>query len=301
MTLRELRELLTDEDQPLSKALLKATVAAALLKSAELKTFVEREYRGYGTEDPLPSFRIVPCSNLGTFQHGNMTASDQPIPTSQLQDVVRKYAAGHEVRESIPELEHSIKNGTEDNAIDFPWPQEFIVSVGEVNIGGYGLSCVYAHKIISVDSYVGIVSNVRHRLLDIVLALEEQFPNRDTEEQLQTIPAEAVTNIFQTFVQGDNANVAVGTSVQQVVQIKQGDLDALLTALEKLGVTAYERDALTEAIREDQKAGEKPGIGKRVGQWMAGLPGKAVEKGIEWGVVQAMPQIIALLHHYYGQ
>jgi hypothetical protein len=298
VTLRELRDSLATEAEPLSKSLLHARVLAAALGSDELTSFVNREYRGYGDTEAVPEFRSIPCSNTGTFQLGRMSASDQPVPTGNLNDIVRKFAESHEVRESIPQLEHMIAAKNHDGQLYFTWPAEFAQSVGVVNIGGHGLLCVNAVKIVSIDSLVSVVANVRHRLLEIVIALEEQYPDLKTENDLRDIPRAEVTNVFNTYVHGHQPTVAVGANVQQAVQIKHGDVEGLLAALERLGIGNDERQSLKQAISDDQKAGEKPGAGKRVGLWLGGLAAKALEKGVESGLAQAMPQIIDHLHKF---
>ncbi len=297
MNLQEVRDSLLND--PLSKALLKAKVLASILKASDLRLFVDRELNGYGPQGTLPSYRIVGCANVGHFRNSRMTADDQPIPLSGLPDAVRQWAETYECAEGIGGVEHTIRTSQIEQAFWVQWPNEYLATIPEVDIGGYGFRCFAATKRVSIDAFVSVVESVRSRVLDTVLALAERFPGQTaTEEQLAAVPPQEVTTIVQTVIYGDHATVASGANVQQNVHITPGDLVSLIDSMQQLGVPRTEREALSGAIALDKEQGS--GMGPRVKGWLADLTEKALTKSVEWGVSAALPHIIDAIRNYFA-
>src|SRR5438477_2094731 len=125
-----------------------------------------------------------------------------------------------------------------------PWPHEFVAQIGQIAINRYAFNCTEASKTVSVDALVGVVEAVRSRVLDIVLALMEKFPDQaGSEEDLSHIPRQEVRMVVQNFIHGDHANVASGLAVQQQVHVVPGDLSSLLDEVRRLGLPDEERES----------------------------------------------------------
>jgi hypothetical protein len=126
-------------------------------------------------------------------------------------------------------------------------------------------------KIITRSMLRGVIDAVRNKALMLALDLQEEFPEAG-ETGGPTVQdtgiGKVVNNHFNTTFNGGTNTVGQGGSVHQTVtlgqgetvtqnvSVKQGDSDALMQALEQLGLASEDRKVLGEALEQD---GNKPG------------------------------------------
>ena len=118
---------------------------------------------------------------------------------------------------------------------------------------------------------------MRSRLLDFVLALNDELPDDVTEERVKGIDAQS---IFANAVLGDNNVIVVGDSnkTKAVQNHLKGNFSALTHELKKYNVPDEDIEELREAIDQDGpvEASSKK-FGTRVQDWLKKMLGKAVE------------------------
>lgn len=303
MNLREVRDILSDPEIPLSGALLKAKVLASIVRARELRVYVDREMTGYPVDAHIPSYRQIPIDSVGTFINPPQfkPVENHRVPTSDLPEKLRAWAETYACADSIGAIEKLIATA-DQHMIWMPWPHENVAFIPVVDIGGFGFRCTDACRCFSTEKLQSILDNVRNRVLDIVLDLGEQFPEQqDSEQQLTDLPAAQVQTIINNHIHGDFATVAAGAAVQQsVLSVQQNDIDSLIRAVKQLGLPQPDQEALRSAIEEDAREAGQKKLGSRVRQWLGQLTTKAVEKSVETGITAALPQIIEAVSKFFG-
>ena len=158
---------------------------------------------------------------------------------------------------------------------------------------------------ISHTSVLQILIQVRSRLLDFVLELNDQFPSELNEEEVkERIDSVDAGNLFNSAIFGDNATILVGSSNTQTVSnvISKGDFNALAKTLEKNGVSETDITALKEAIDQDSTIinVDSKEFGPAVKSWLQTMLSKAVETSwnIELGVASSL--LATALNSFYG-
>jgi hypothetical protein len=123
-----------------------------------------------------------------------------------------------------------------------------------------------ADRVVSVSVVTGILDTIRTRVLTFALEIEEEAPEAG-ETGPGTVSKERLTQIFNTFIYGDQATVAAaGRDVVQHAAQLPSAWTALRTELEALGVEHADLEELEEAIRAD--GSETAGLGTETQGWL---------------------------------
>ena len=200
---------------PISDILRRAKILASLLDNSEFKRWVNGELGGYNENDEIPDYRTLKAVNLGTYSGllGQMIRNF-PIPVSLLPDGVRKVAEHTAVFQSVKEIETLAANVTQGRGVTLPWPPEAVMLARDhVRLDG-GSVLVEAWRPLTKGQMEGILDQVRNRLLDFLLELEQVDPEVMTSENaIRAVPRDTIQNIFITTILGGQNVVATGTDV----------------------------------------------------------------------------------------
>lgn len=256
--LREIQAVATDSTVEISTVLRKAKILAARLQNPEFETWVDRELNGYAGGSDLPPYRKLPTAVRGTLSNGHQLWNNAPIMTSFLPENLSGWGECSSLYQPISEIA-SMAKGRHDWQL--PWPQELAVHFGAKGYNRF--ECLGAWQLINRSALVGVVEQVRNRVLEFALKIEAAAPQAG--ETLigdpAPIPQEKIAQIFNTYVYGDANNVAAGGS--QVSQhstsgIMPGDIESLLGHLRELGIANEDLKALKQAT--DSQANEKTAL-----------------------------------------
>jgi AbiTii len=100
--LREIIELATDNQIPLTGVLRKCLVLAYSLKNERLKTWVEKELNGYRPDDELPAYRVAyPVSKGHLFGPSGARVENLPLATLVLKEEHGDILEKVELREPV--------------------------------------------------------------------------------------------------------------------------------------------------------------------------------------------------------
>ena len=161
---------------------------------------------------------------------------------------------------------------------------------------------VEAWKALVKGQLDGILDQVRNRLLDFLLELQQIRPEVvDSENAIRGVPSDTVTHLFQTVIHGGQNIVATGTNVEQKSTQRVGvdDKASLMAYLESAGIERQSLAELDNALRQDGTRPKRE-IGEHVKSWI----GKMVVKAIDgtWKVtLNAAPRLLQeALTRYYG-
>lgn len=293
----EIVDLLSSEHGSLTDALLKTKVLLHNLGQTDLIAWVNSELNGYGEQQELPKYRLVPAQVLANLTSMTFQATSHPLPIGHLSEAQREGLETAKMRQSLAVLEKF--SHKPEASLESPIPLEANALLGK-NLAS-GVSIQRAWSQIEVSSIVQILTEVRSRLLDFVLQLRDKLPDEPTDRQKQSVDTRS---LFNNAILGDNATIIIGDKNKaDIVNIHlKGNFDALTHELKKYNVAEEDIAQLQAAIQEDEpnidpKSKE---FGASVKAWMQRMLHKAVETSwqIELGMASAI--LTDALKHYYG-
>ena len=289
---------LVNEAASLSNTLRKSKILASQIGLAEFREWVDLELSGYPDEHRVPDYRRFPATSLGTYS-GPMGSGIQNavLPTFNLPDPVKKFAENLVFLEGVGALE-ALAN-QEASSHQIKWPQEFVLLSREATRMSGGMALVDAH--INVPSYAvsGILDNVKNKLLDFMLSLQE---NQVTPESLSTgaVEQEAVRNLFYVNIYGNHNIVASGENVtQEIHDVREGDIDSLLGYLTQLNVGSDDIESIRQAVAQEAPSvrGE---FGPRIKSWLGEMVAKAASGTWNVGIAEGPKLLTEALKAYLG-
>lgn len=187
---------LTTTSYPLEDILLKLKVLSYRLKNKDLADFVNSELNGYDTE--APAYRIYEGSLMGTIENLHCRRTKVNL------------AMFHLKRHGLEDLNKCVFTEKISTLVEYakletmhkPIAPELYGILSEPLKNGYMVTNAYVP--IANAFVVGILSSIRTKLLDLMLAMENEF---DTNE---------LVNLFQnpTQEQQDKANPIINKFIQ---------------------------------------------------------------------------------------
>ncbi|MGH2372141.1 MAG: hypothetical protein ACRDIC_01495 [bacterium] len=298
--LTQLRDLITDPSARITDILRRAKVLAVTLKQEEFKAWVTHELNGYPSEADLPPYRRFNSPPQGTFSgpFGSQVSNYQ-LPIYPMPDVLQQMASELRLPHPIAQIETLAKAG--EDTLRFPWPTEAAILLRDkIQLTG-GFVLVEVYQPITKAQLEGILDAVRNRLLDFLLAIQELRPEVvESDDALQTIPPERISQAFHFNVYGGQPVIAAGHGVsQQVIQVTPGNLPELIKMLRGVGIDQPDLQELESAIRDDGKR-PRGSLGDRVKAWMAKMMTKAIEGTWNVATGAAAEVLKKAILSYYG-
>nr|WP_249172240.1 hypothetical protein [Burkholderia vietnamiensis] len=297
--LDEIIDLLSVKDGSLTGALLKTKVLMHRIGHKELAGWVNDELNGYKDENLIPTYRVVRARIVGNVMLPGVRYRNQTLPTAHLPEEIRQSYTEWPMPQSISVLE-TLAGQTQSlsNAIA---PEIY----GTFGSGYEAAHVTSAWRQIEPGQVQNIVVEVRSRLLDFVLNLQDQIgdvPENDMKEAAKTVDA---FGIFNNAMFGDNATVVIGHNnvTTSTNTVQKGDLDSLSAALKKAGVADEDVEALKTAITDDSLAAslvEKDRFGPKVQHWFGSMVGKAASGAWTISLSAAGSVLAAALNAHYG-
>jgi len=290
--INEIIETLSSQDASLTDALLKTKVLLHKIGHQELTQWVNHELNGYSDADSLPAYRILPVQVLvdGVSMVGQWTS--HPIPLMHLDGQLREFLETARLYQSLAVLEKLADKAT-DGLLEMAIPMEMN---GRLGLGlRKGVKIQRAWRAIGQADVVSVFVQVRSRLLDFVLALQDQLGENVSDKDLkQRTGSFDAAGLFNNAVFGNNTTIVVGSNNNQRANnlALKGDFSALADELRKHAVQEPDICALEQAIKRDDDAVRVPELpyGPAVKAWLQGMLAKAVDSSwqIELGVASSL-------------
>lgn len=299
--IEEIIDLLSSEGGSLSDALIKTKVLLHKIGHKELVPWVNSELNGYPDRDSVPEYRVLSAEVLVNASNGAYRVTAHHIPLGHLNEEHRKSIETARMDQSLTVLEKFAKKNSGN--LQAHIPMESYGLLGK-NLGNqYQIESAWSQ--ISMDSVLQILIQVRSRLLDFMLELNDQFPSDLNEvqvkERIDSIDAE---NLFNNAIFGDNTTILLGGGNNQTVTnvVVKGNFNTLAKRLRDNGVHESDIEALKVAIEKDDQtinANQKE-FGPEVKSWLQKMLSKAVDTSwqIELGVASSL--LATALNSYYG-
>lgn len=154
----------------IESALRRLLVISYELDNSELQKWIENELNGYTNNSIIPDYRKnVTYMIMYSGYNASTLIRQQPLSESyfdkELQDIIKTRV----IKDGVNILENSIKSKSEIifNLIDF-------AGVVSHNSGGL-IRCIRLEQIISKTTFLQILSNVKTKLIQLLLELEKEF------------------------------------------------------------------------------------------------------------------------------
>lgn len=281
--LQEFIEELGQHDVDLTSTLRKAKALTITLHSPELDEWINSELYGYSDLTKVPDYRRFSAVNYGHFTGPNEgTATDLLIPTDDLPPGVKEFAENPVMLDGIGALQ---AHGAEPD--ERSWPPDFVLSAQEATALKGGMFLTKAYQPIPASVYPDILEQVRNRLFDFLLGLQNN--NRTLEESNES---EAVGRLVNYHIYGDHNVIATGEqSTQQVTtNIVQNDIESLVTYLKNQGIGEDELQELRDVVLEEDIPADGS-YGPKLREWREKMLEKA--KSGAWNVaVDIAPKLL---------
>lgn len=301
--LREIQDTAVSSETRAADLLRKCKILAARLGSADFGEWVDHELSGYPSKDLLPSYRILrDLQSAGYFSgYGGSAMKNAPIPPSCLPQEWREWAQTEYLMGGVGVYEQLMDKEGSEGTFQMPWPTDLLRAYGQ-DIYRF-MNCLRAWKVIPRGAIVGLLDAIRNRVLGFALEIEKASPSAgEASANTEPIAQGVVSQIFHMQIYGNVGNVASGShgfSQTAELNVSQGDVEALLTALKQIGVADGDAADLQKAVEEDKKD-NAPGIGKRVGTWIGAMISKAASGVWKISLQTATTVLPKLLAQYYG-
>ena len=292
--LDEIRSDLVNESASLANTLRKAKILAYDIGLPEFSEWVEFELNGYQSRENVPEYRQITPVNLGTFVGPGRMTSNVVLPTVNLPDIVREFADNLTFFDGVGELEAQAST----ESLRRKWPQELIMLSRDSIVMTGGMALIDAEQPIPPHTVVGILDQVKNRLLDFVLGLQE---NNITSEDLKnrTVAPEIAKNVFHFNIHGDRNIVASGENVTQTVKtVQKGDSESLLSFLRGLNLDNDDIHEIAEAVSVEPVA-TNGRFGPRVRNWLGGMAEKITSGALAVGSNVTVTMLTKALKDFY--
>lgn len=293
----EIISLLSDDKASLASALLKTKVLLRRLGHPELEPWVSDELTGYPREGRVPDYRIVGTHLTGTVETVAQRRTGVTLPTMHLSTALRERLCTEHLGHSVAALEGFA--AAKDGTVVSPVPPELYGTLSEAYSSGQITS---ARSVISSTQIAGVLTEIRSRLLDFLLNLQDTMGDVPEEDMKKAAEAINAREMFNHSIFGPNTTIVVGSHNQTTVSnVAKGDLAGLHKALAAEGVARDDLAALTDAIDKDGALPQQTrAFGPRVGAWIGGMVQKAATGAWQISIGAAGNLLATAIGAYYG-
>lgn len=287
MIRRIINDLATDTIS-LSKALTMSKIIASDIGSASFKSWIKNELEGYSNKNELPDYRQLPC-NLVAKEYYLSGYHDRPVDAHAF-DKKLQQQCGYSlytmyIVQSVSTIESMI-SGRNDGEINCNVPPFVLESLKE---NSYDSCDIYnIVQVAHVSQARNIVVQVKNKLLDTLLELNEQFPTMASgifENSKNKKKAESIVNI-NIYGGSPNINSAVGNNNTQNVSVNSL-ADEVYQKLLSMGIPETDAQEAKEIVETKGSATFK----NRILSWAGNMANKAVEAGIKFEVANLLTYI----------
>lgn len=301
--IEEIIDNLSSESPDVTNALMKTKVLLARMGEKELTKWINNELNGYEDNSDIPYYRETASRVMANSMNHNYIAKNHEVLMHHLDDSLKNAFEKTKFGNSIASLENMIESDVYNSGIKKQIPTEAYSILGKSLASGYQIQEAWSE--ISKNSLVQIVTEVRSRLLDFILELEDKIPTEIKGEDLKKASKNINTkSLFNNTVIGNNATILVGNNNSQTATnvLKNNDIDSLFKYFKDNNISNKDIDLLEKAINKDENLVnyEKKEFGPNVKKWFSMMLTKAIETtwNIEIGVASSL--IATGLNSYYG-
>jgi hypothetical protein len=293
---------LVDPSAPLSGALLKTKLLASRLDNTALLQWVNSELNGFSDVDETPYYRISTGDLVGNVLNGRMHLTNYAIPINHLSQKHYDAIRSVYIHDSIDALEDFTRHKSATMHITISAEVKSGLELSIRNLGNPYFQILSIHKVISASLFKNILSSVRSKLLDFMIAVEKEFGEEITIDTLRENNS-IINNFMSTTIynNGDGNINSLGdkAKINTTISIQKNNQMQLSEALKQQNVPPEDIDELLTIV-DIEPATELNQFGQKVGLWIHKMLGKAVDGGWKIGIGAAGGILAEIINHYYG-
>jgi hypothetical protein len=270
MNLDEFVDIVIAGNEPTSTTLLRAKVMLDRLHEPTILAWIDREMTGYGPDDPLPPYRILPSIVKANLVAPGWQANGQPLPLAHLTPEQRKHLDHCEVRDGLPFVEQLVKNIVVGHGtLSQPIPMEYNSVLEEGLKSGWHVNSAWCET--NAAGMSAIQTQVHSRLLEFLLTLQDKVgAGTENADLLAKVSGIDVREVFRGAVFGQGTVINFGSNNTVSVQNNLiATPEALFAKLSDAGLSQQDIDHLKIALERDSADGAylrskvRPGDGIR--------------------------------------
>jgi hypothetical protein len=265
----------------LAQALTRAKLIQSKLKSELFKSWLANELNGYSELSEVPAYRIINIKIVGDFaddfgrQWKNTPLLLQDLGKSMGIDLYEYHEMG-----SIKSIEDAVNQSKPGSSLMIFLNQTLVEDLSTMYQRNHPHTrLLRAGRIVYPSQYTIILDQTKQKLLDILLELENEFPNLINDYRMSEENKKIVKNIITNNIYGSNnpMNIAAGETVAQ-----SGNTITLTTnaeaKLSSLGVEANQIDELKKIIKESPR--DSDGLKKKIMKWLGTVSASVGARGL---------------------
>jgi len=286
--------------EPLNTPLFKTKVLASRIRHTHLLEWVESELSGYNEKNDLPLYRKSRGIIKGTFKNGFAQYNNVEIPVGHLKKDILQMVSSISNYDCISSIESLLdKKGV---VITIPPRKKSYLENSIRKLGNPYFEFLHVYLEIPATFLPNIISNVRSKLLEFMLALEQEF---GVEADIITLSKnnQTITHIMNTTINnsGDGAVINNGdnNNIEANITVNQGNKDALKTKLIEEKVTVSDAEELIKIIDKSTPV-SKDNFGEPVNNWVQTMIGKALNGSWQVAIGAAGNILAQAIQAYYG-
>lgn len=296
--LQQIEEEAVDSKSDVASLLRKCQILAYRLHNDSLKGWIHNELNGYPPQLEIPEYRVFPCQSVGSFYGMGRTMKNAPIPPMCVPEEIRDCLFTLRFNQGVGTLQELLTN--DNGTVTVPWPGDLVALLSQKVYQGMGM--LDAHIECPSGSIVKVLETVRNRILDFVLALEEDSPNAGDAIGTVKIDKKRIDQMVTNNIFKGVGNIALqcgAVTQNNTVNVEKGNWALLEGLLKRLKIANEEIAELKEILGSEKPKG-KAQFGERLSAWLGGLTAKAAQGiyDISTGTVSGV--IAAAICKYYG-
>jgi hypothetical protein len=260
----------TSRNGDVSRMLRLCLVLASKRRHQALLAWVRRELEGYAAGEPLPPYRILPARNRGQLI-GPPPQRVLEIPTTLLPEKLQPFYERYPLRDGVGAYVSLLASGHQDG-LRIPWSLALAVTFAG-KILGQGQALDAWIEIVPAD-LAAMIDKIKTRALTFALDVGSEAANGlkiDAPHPNVGHPRKSPRRV--TCCPGARPHPAAARArlaQAGTAMVQADDVDSLLDALRRAGVSETDLDNLQAALLKDRSTG-KPGLGDAVKAWLGSL------------------------------
>lgn len=302
-----INELIDTKENSLNSALLKTKVLASRIQNNELLNWTNSELSGYNSIAELPEYRKrIPNILIGDYINGNMQYRNSQIPTSGMDEEWEETLRYTNFSNSVTELENMFTNNEKGSTFNSPIRAEIVglIEHNWIKIGNPYLSLYNVNRVISKSTIEGILSNVRNKLLDFMLKIDEEFGNLTAVKELRDKNTEISKIVNNTIINnngdGNVLNTGNNNEIKNSPKIQKNNLENFSDELRKNNVDEVDIQEIILIVQDESFDIENNKFGTKTNTWITKMISKALDGTWNVSIGTAGNLLATAIQQYYG-
>jgi len=298
---------LSNSDISLIAPLLKIKVLAKRIKNEPLFKLVSNEIEGYQPDDDIPKYRLPTAIAYATIQQNGNTFTDNPIPFTIFEIKLRELLTTFPILLGVESIENLIKDKN-DGVLEKPFGADFAGFLS-TKARDVGQSLFFSEVRITchISQIVGIISTLRSKFLDLMLAIETDYPEIDgminkpmkEDNEISRTISHHMANINITG-DGNVINTGLNSTINVKTKINKNDLVAFQEALRKLNISEDDIQEISGIVQNEAKKIKDNVLDIKSQSWINKMISKAKDGSWEIALNTVAGTLTSIISKFYG-